>query len=60
MFDFKALLPDNTEKNAEDYARGWSVASVAAPTIERMLREAWPGETDAFYNGIIMGLRDEL
>lgn len=59
MFNFNKLLPEDCTKE-RDFARGWSVASITAPIIEAQIREIWPNESDDFYNGILMGLRDEL
>lgn len=43
-----------------DFSRGYQVASVMALTIDKQIREGYPGETEAFYRGIMDGIRIEI
>jgi hypothetical protein len=43
-----------------DFINGWKTASVMALTIDKQIRDAFPGQSDAFYRGVMAGIREEL
>jgi hypothetical protein len=57
-FDFNTLLPPSDKEN--DHAQGYQIASLAVLRIEQQIREEYPGRSDAFYKGVMDGLRQEI
>jgi hypothetical protein len=52
------LIGPTPEEN--DHAQGYEIASVAVLQIEQQIREEYPGRSDAYYKGVMDGLRQEI
>ncbi len=43
-----------------DHAKGYETASMMALTIDRQIRDAFPDQSPAFYQGVMDGIRKEI
>lgn len=60
--DFNAMFGAETQSSRDeaDFADGFAAASVACIDISAKIREAYPDKSEAFYRGVIDGIREEL
>ncbi len=66
MTDFNAMFGIQSAEETQaaladaDFAKGFEIASVMALTIDKQIREGYPDQSEAFYRGIMDGIRSEI